>query len=86
MTPLGAHEGDEVERAQVNLEKLLQAVRLDRYLWTPRAVALLEIQPGGREEKEDKMKNNGGWMFILQQEREKREGGRKNWDRMERKR
>lgn len=43
---LGAHKGDEVERAQVNLEELLQAVWLDCYLWTPRTIALLEVQPG----------------------------------------
>ena len=45
MSTLGAHQGDEVERAQVNLEELLQAVWLDCYLWTPRAIALLEVQP-----------------------------------------
>lgn len=56
MTTLSAHKGDEVERAQVNLEELLQAVWLDCYLRTPRAVALLEVQPG----KETNGKREGG--------------------------
>ena len=49
VTALRAHEGDEVERAKVNLEELLQAVWLHCYLWTPGAIALLEVQPGHTE-------------------------------------
>lgn len=55
VTTLGAHKGDEMEGAQVDLEKLLQAVWLHCYLWTPRAIALLKVQPGritaGKEEE-----------------------------------
>lgn len=51
---LGAYKGDEVERAQVNLEKLLQAVWLHCYLWTPRAIALLKVQPGRDTQREDR--------------------------------
>lgn len=47
VTALRAHKGDKVERAQVDLEELLQVVWLHSYLWTPRAIALLEVQPGG---------------------------------------
>lgn len=54
MPALRAHEGDEVQGAQVDLEELLQVVRLHRYLWTPRAIALLEVQPGeDRDASED---------------------------------
>lgn len=78
VSTLGAHKCDEVQRAQVNLEELLQVVWFDRYLWTPRAITLLKIQPGERcmERGGGKLKNNSGWMFILelQQEREKRKG------------
>lgn len=49
VSTLGAHKGDEVKRTQVNLEELLQAVWFDCYLWTPRAIALLKVQPGKRE-------------------------------------
>ena len=64
VTPLGAHEGDEVERAQVDLEKLLQAVWLHCYLWTPSAIALLKVQP----------ERKGGWMFILELQQGKKAG------------
>lgn len=46
VTTLGAHERDKVEGAQVNLEELLQVVWLHCYLRTPRAIALLKVQPG----------------------------------------
>lgn len=55
MSTLGAHKGDEVQRAQVDLEELLQVVWLDCYLRTPCAVALLKIQPG-----EGHMERGGG--------------------------
>lgn len=54
VTTLGAHKGDEVQRAQVDLEKLLQAVWLHCYLWTPRAIALLEVQPWRDRQKREK--------------------------------
>lgn len=46
MSTLRAHECDEVEGAQVNLEKLLQVVWLHCDLWTPRTIAFLKVQPG----------------------------------------
>lgn len=77
MTPLSAHKGDEVERAQVNLEELLQAVWLHCYLWTPGAIALLKVQPGRDTERKCRV---GEMMFIfeLQQEMEKSKREKKN--------
>ena len=77
VSTLAAHKGDEVERAQVNLEELLQAVWLNRYFRTPRTIALLEVQPGERwMEKGGGTIEGwtvGGWTAAeeLQQEREK---------------
>lgn len=72
VTALRAHEGDEVERAKVNLEELLQAVWLYCYLWTPGAIALLEVQPGQHREG-----RRGMFMLEIHQEREKSRGRRK---------
>lgn len=44
---LRAHEGDEMQGAQVDLEEFLQVVWLHCYLRAPGAIALLEVQPGG---------------------------------------
>lgn len=82
MTALRAHQGDEVERAQVDLEELLQVVRLHGYLWTPRSVALLKVQPGGEGDGQ-KDENNSEWVFnirIITGEGEgKAERRRRNW-------
>lgn len=44
VTTLGAHKGDKVEGAQVNLEELLHVVRLHcYYLWAPRAITILTV-------------------------------------------
>lgn len=62
MTALRAHKGDKVERAKVDLEELLQVVWLHSYLWTPGAVALLEVQPGGdRKEGETTLGGRSCW-------------------------
>lgn len=63
MTALCAHQSDEVERAQVYLEELLQVVRLHRYLWTPCAIALLKVQPG--EETKRERKRGRGWKWFF---------------------
>lgn len=41
MTPLGAHQRDEVQGSQVDLQELLQVVRLHRDLGTPGTIAIL---------------------------------------------
>lgn len=64
VTALRAHQGDEVERAKVNLEELLQVVRLHGYLRTPRSVALLEVQPGGDGDAQ-KGENNSELVFNV---------------------
>lgn len=88
MTALRAHQGDEVERAQVNLEELLQVVRLHGYLRTPRSVTLLEVQPGG-EGDTPKGENYSELVFnvrIITGEGEgKAERRRKKMERLERK-
>lgn len=47
MSALRAHEGDEMQGAQVDLEEFLQVVWLHCYLRAPGAIALLKVQPGG---------------------------------------
>lgn len=47
VSALRAHEGDEMQGAQVNLEEFLQVVWLHCYFRAPSAIALLKVQPGG---------------------------------------
>lgn len=73
MTALRPHQGDEVERAQVDLEELLQVVRLHGYLRTPRSVALLKVQPGGEGDGQ-KGENNSELVFSVRIVTEEGEG------------
>lgn len=47
VSALRAHEGDEMQGAQVDLQEFLQVVWLHCDLRAPGAIALLKVQPGG---------------------------------------
>lgn len=41
VSPLSAHQGDEMQRAKVNLQELIHVLWVSRALWTPRAIPFL---------------------------------------------
>lgn len=75
MATLGAHQGDEVQRAQVHLEILFEAVRLWHDVRTPRpvTVSIIKVQSGeerggeeksGKEDENWKLRERNDLMFL----------------------
>lgn len=64
VSALRAHEGDEMQGAQVDLQEFLQVVWLHCYLRAPGAIALLKVQPEGDRDKATQ-EQNGGVDFSL---------------------